>query len=198
MNILSTSYCGESTLKYFTMVPSQCPVLMYYVFEFLWLLAEHSCEVTSNSRLWKAQTEPLHLEEWKPNVPHVKILNFCWQCTGTTDKEGHCVYAGVCDGFNLTSWSAFPPCQAQMWLSGSSRLSVTHLDLSHFLSALSGSLEIVASRLRTLVYHKITSMFLPCSYRGALIKFLLIKKFYSGRNEQYTTIQKFGGRNIFF
>ncbi|KAG1969835.1 hypothetical protein F2P79_001686 [Pimephales promelas] len=34
-----------------------------------------------------------------------------------------------------------------MWLSGSSRLSVTHLDLSHFLSALSGSLKIIASRL---------------------------------------------------
>jgi len=108
------------------MVPSQSLFLMYYVFEFLWLLAKHSCEVTSNSRLWKAQTEPLHLEEWKPNVPHVKILNFCWQWTGTADKEGHCVYAGVCDGFNLTSWSAFPPCRHRCgWVVVAGSLSLT-------------------------------------------------------------------------
>jgi len=96
VNILKYILCESTFKKYFTMVPSQSLFLMYYVFEFLWLLAKHSCEVTSNSRLWKAQTEPLHLEEWKPNVPHVKILNFCWQWTGTADKEGHCVYAGVC------------------------------------------------------------------------------------------------------
>lgn len=66
--------------------------------------------------------------------------------------------------------------------------SVTHLDLSHFLSALSGALKIIASSSQSLaVYHKITWFwFVHIAIKSRVFEkpkcALNIRKFYSWRN----------------
>ncbi len=63
-------------IEILNVVPSQCPVLMYYVFEFLWLLAKHSCEVISNSRLQGADgaSAPWRMKTQRASCENTQLL----------------------------------------------------------------------------------------------------------------------------
>lgn len=105
------------------------------VFEFLWLLATNSREVISTLESTDAASAPWRMKNLNPRFTLKRSA--CAAGAQAPQTKRHIVCMWVCDDFNLTSCSAFPPCEAQMWSGGNSGLSVAHLHLSHFLSGLS-------------------------------------------------------------
>lgn len=140
-------YSKQRNLEEYWNLSQWYPVLQFLYLNFCDCWQQSTLESTdAASAPWRIKT---------PNPRFTLKRSACAAGAQAPQTKRHIVCMWVCDDFNLTSCSAFPPCEAQMWSGGNSGLSVAHLHLSHFLSGLSDAslqpldLKIITFRLRS-------------------------------------------------